>query len=54
MYKNDLKNIATISRFFKGLVICNKTKEKFLRELEKINVKFDKNDEHTGKLLKIS
>ena len=36
------------------LVTCNNTKEYFSREPEKINVKFHKNCENTGKILKIS
>ena len=36
------------------LVICSNTKENFLREPEKMNVKFHKNCENTGKILKIS
>ena len=36
------------------LVTCNNTKECFSREPEKINVKFHKNCENTGKILKIS
>ena len=34
--------------------MCNNTKENFLWEPEKINVKFHKNCENTGKILKIS
>ena len=37
-----------------SLVICNNTKENFSWESEKMNVKFHKNYENTGKLLKIS
>ena len=36
------------------LVICNKTKDYFSWEPEKINVKFHKNCENTAKILKIS
>ena len=36
------------------LVICNNTKENFSWETEKMNVKFCKNCENTGKILKIS
>ena len=36
------------------LVTCNNTKEYFSQEPEKINVKFHKNCENTGKILKIS
>ena len=36
------------------LVICNKTKDYFSWEPEKINVKFRKNCENTGKILKKS
>ena len=32
------------------LVICSNTKENFLREPEKMNVKFHKNCENTGKI----
>ena len=33
------------------LVICNNTKDNFLQEPEKINFKFHKNWEKTGKLI---
>ena len=36
------------------IVICNNTKESFSWEPEKMNVKFLKNCENSGKLLKIS
>ena len=36
------------------IVICNNTKENFLWEPEKINVKFHKNRDYTGKILKLS
>ena len=36
------------------MVICNNTKENFSRESEKMNVKFHKNCENTGKILKIA
>ena len=36
------------------IVICNNTKENFLWEPEKINVKFHKNRENAGKILTIS
>ena len=36
------------------LVICNNTKENLSWESEKVNVKFHKNCENTGKSLKIS
>ena len=35
------------------LVICNNTKENFSWEPEKVIVKFHKNRENTGKILKI-
>ena len=34
--------------------MCNNTKDNFLPELENINVKFHKNCENTGKIMKIS
>ena len=37
-----------------SLVICNNTKENFSLEPEELNVKFHKNCEKTGKILKIS
>ena len=47
--------IDSFFTFFKGyIVICNNTKDYFSREPEKINVKFHKNCENTGKILKIS
>ena len=37
-----------------SLVICNNTKDYFSWEPEKINAKFHKNCENTGKILQIS
>ena len=47
LYQNNLKHIAFFFTFFKGykdviIVICNNSKEIFLWELEKMNVKFHK------------
>ena len=57
LYQNDLKNVAYFSTFFKNLrcyfVIFNNTKENFSWESKKTNVKFHKNCENTGKILKI-
>ena len=36
------------------LIICNNTEENLSRESEKMNVKFHKNWENTGKILNIS
>ena len=36
-----------------SLIICNNTKGNFSREAEKMNVKFHKNCENAGKILKI-
>ena len=36
------------------VIFCNNTKENFSWETEKMNVKFYKNCENTGKILKIS
>ena len=46
-YQNNLSNIAFFFTFFKGyidviIVICNNTKENFLWEAKKTNVKFHK------------
>ena len=59
LYQNSLKNIAFFFTFFKAkdvnyLVICNNTKENFSWESEKMNIKFHKNCENTGKILKIA
>ena len=57
LYQNNLKNIAFFFYSFQGLkmslVICNNTKENFSWESEQTNVKFHKNCENTGKILKI-
>ena len=57
LYQNNLKNIAFCFYSFQGLkmslVICNNTKENFSWESEQTNVKFHKNCENTGKILKI-
>ena len=56
LYQNNIKNIAFY--IFQGLkrylVICKDTKDYFSREAKKMNVKFHKNCENTGKILKIS
>ena len=59
LYQNNLKNIAFFFYFSRAidvrnniLVICNITKENFLWEPKKINVKFH-NCENTGRILKI-
>ena len=59
MYQNNLENIAFFFLQFSGakdviLVICNNTKENVLWEPEKVNVKFHKDWENMGKILKIS
>ena len=51
LYLNNLNNTAF---FFYLFFICNNTKHYFSWEPEKINVKFYKNCENTGKVLKIS
>ena len=58
-YQNNLKNFAFFFTFFKDLR-CNKssvtshTKENFSWKSEKMNVKFHKNRDYAGKILKIS
>ena len=58
LYQNNLKNIAFFFTFFQGskryLTICNNIKDYFSREPMKMNVKFHKNCENTGKIPKIS
>ena len=58
LYQNNLKNIAFFFYIFQGskryLVICNNTKDYFSKEPKKMNVKFHKNCESTGKIPKIS
>ena len=59
LYQNNLNNFAFFFTFLKDkitklLVVCNNTKDYFSWEPEKINVKFYKNCENTGKILKIS
>ena len=57
MYQNILCHIKFFFTLYKGykcnnlLVICNNTKDNFLQEPEKINFKFHKNWEKTGKLI---
>ena len=57
LYQNNLKNISSFFTFFQGLkrylVICNNTKDYFSWEPEKMNVKFHKNCENTGKIQKV-
>ena len=49
LYQNILSHITLAITLFKGykiiylLVICNNTKDNFLREPEKINIKFHRN-----------
>ena len=58
LYQNNLNNTAFFCTFCKGyrynLSSCNNTKDYFLWEPDKINVKFHQNCETTGKILKIS
>ena len=58
LFQNNLKNTAFFFYIFQGLkrylVICNNTKDYFSWESEKMNVKFHKDCENTGKILKIS
>ena len=56
LYQNTLNNIAVFFTFFKGckLIICNNNEDYFSWEPDKINDKFHKNCENTGKILKIS
>ena len=57
LYQNNLKHIAFFFYIFQGLkmylVICNDPKENFSWEPEKINIKFHKNCENTGKILNV-
>ena len=60
LYQNNLTNIAFFFTFFKGLRCNNKSsvvtpyKENFSWKTEKMNVKFNKICDYTGKILKIS
>ena len=59
LYQNSLKNIAFFFYIFQALkmlllVIRHNTKDYFSWESEKMNVKFHKNCESTGEILKIS
>ena len=58
LFQNNLKNTAFFFYIFQGLkrylIICNNTKDYFSWESEKMNVKFHKDCENTGKILKIS
>ena len=59
MYQNNLNKLHFFFTFFKGLidvtiVICNKSNDYFTWEPGKVNVKFHKSCENTGKILKIS
>ena len=51
LYQNNLKHIELFFYIFQGLkmylVICNNTKENFLREPNKMNVKFHKMTSNT-------
>ena len=57
LYQSNLKSIAFSFYTFQGLksylVICNNTKDYFSWEPEKMNVKFHKNCENTGKIQKV-
>ena len=54
LYLNNLNNTAFFFYLFLSFFICNNTKDYFSWEPTKINVKFYKNCENTGKILKIS
>ena len=51
LYQNNLNNIAFFFTFFKGYRYDWQSKDYFSWEPEKINVKFHKNCENTGKIL---
>ena len=59
LYQNNLNNIAfffffTFFKRYRYNVICNNTKDYLSSQPKKVNAKFHKNCENTGKILKIS
>ena len=59
LYQNNLNNIAfffffTYFKRYRYNDICNNTKDYLSSQPKKVNAKFHKNCENTGKILKIS